>query len=204
MFYQCRMGENTMEDVMDKVNIRELIEFERYCRDYMHWDEMRTCYHDDAYVVVSWMKGGVDAFIEGSRKRPAPAKHKIFDTLVWKNGARAVVECITAIQIRCEVDGDTVDLSTHTRLHYRVEKRDGLWKIVTMDAVYEKDTMKSAFTDGTFHASREELARFRPTYANMMLRQVKYGGVPNGEMAGEDRPESVRKLYEESSRWLGI
>ena len=84
MFYQCRMGENTMEDVMDKVNIRELIEFERYCRDYMHWDEMRTCYHDDAYVVVSWMKGGVDAFIEGSRKRPAPAKHKIFDTLVWK------------------------------------------------------------------------------------------------------------------------
>ena len=50
----------------------------------MHWDEMRTCYHDDAYVVVSWMKGGVDAFIEGSRKRPAPAKHKIFDTLVWK------------------------------------------------------------------------------------------------------------------------
>ena len=100
------------------------------------------------------------------------------------------MECITAIQIRCEVDGDTVDLSTHTRLHYRVEKRDGLWKIVTMDAVYEKDTMKSAFTDGTFHASREELARFRPTYANMMLRQVKYGGVPNGEMAGEDRPRA--------------
>ena len=41
MFYQCKMGQNTLEDVVDKFNIRELIEFERYCRDYKLWDEMR-------------------------------------------------------------------------------------------------------------------------------------------------------------------
>ena len=27
MFYQCKMGQNTLEDVVDKFNIRELIEF---------------------------------------------------------------------------------------------------------------------------------------------------------------------------------
>lgn len=48
MFYQCKMGQNTLEDVVDKFNIRELIEFERYCRDYKLWDEMRPLYHDDA------------------------------------------------------------------------------------------------------------------------------------------------------------
>lgn len=202
MFYQYPMGKNTIQDVEDKANIRELIEFERYCRDYMHWEEMRGCYHDDAVITVSWMKGGPDEFTEKSRVRPAPAKHKIFNTLVWKNGARAIAECIVMIQIRCPLDGDIVDLSTHTRLHYRVEKRQGVWKICSMDAVYEKDTMRSAFTDGTFSADREELEKYRPTYANMMLRQVHYGGSPNGELAGEDRPESIEALYKESSAWL--
>ena len=70
MFYQCPMGQNSFEDVRDKANIRELIEFERYCRDYMHWDEMRACYHDDAEINVSWMKGGPDQFVDASRLRP--------------------------------------------------------------------------------------------------------------------------------------
>jgi len=38
----------------------------------------------------------------------------------------------------------------------------------------------------------------------MMMRQVRYGLTPNGELAGEDRPESVAELYEESSKWLGV
>ena len=202
MFYQYPMGKNTIQDVEDKQNIRELIEFERYCRDYMHWEEMRDCYHDDAIITVSWMKGGPDEFTAKSRVRPAPAKHKIFNTLVWKNGDRAIAECIVMIQIRCPLDGDIVDLSTHTRLHYRVEKREGVWKICSMDAIYEKDTMRSVFTDGTFSADRKELETYRPTYANMMLRQVHYGGNPNGDLAGEDRPESIEKLYRESSVWL--
>lgn len=207
MFYQAKMGQNTMEEMLDKANIRELIEFERYCRDYKLWDEMRSCYHDDATIVVSWMTGTPDEFVAGSKRMnasKAPAKHKVFDTIVWKNGSRAVAECITAIQIRCPLDGDTVDMSTHTRLHYRLEKRDGLWKIVSMEPIYEKDSMASIYADGTFRADREELASYRPTYANMMLRQVHYGLSPNGELAGEDRPESVAAIYEKSSAFLGV
>lgn len=207
MFYQCKMGENTLEDVIDKVNIRELIEFERYCRDYKLWDEMRRCYHDDATVVVSWMTGTPDEFVAGSKRMnasKAPAKHKVFDTIIWKNGKRAVAECITAIQIRCPMDDDIVDMSTHTRLHYCVEKRSGVWKIASIAPIYEKDSMRSMYTDGTFHASKAELDQYRPSYANMMMRQMRYGLVPNGELAGEDRPESVAALYEASSKWLGI
>ena len=114
MFYQCKMGQNTLEDVVDKFNIRELIEFERYCRDYKLWDEMRPLYHDDAKIVVSWMTGTPDEFVAGSKRMnasKAPAKHKVFDTVIWKNGNRAVAECITAIQIRCPMGDDTVDMS---------------------------------------------------------------------------------------------
>ena len=151
--------------------------------------------------------GTPDEFVAGSKRMnasKAPAKHKVFDTVIWKNGNRAVAECITAIQIRCPMGDDTVDMSTHTRLHYHVEKRDGVWKILSMAPIYEKDSMHSMYTDGTFHASKEELDQYRPSYANMMMRQVRYGLTPNGELAGEDRPESVAELYEESSKWLGV
>lgn len=207
MFYQCPMGQNTLEDVIDKANIREVIEYERYCRDYRLWEEMRKCYHDDAYIVVSWMSGNPDEFIEGSKRMnasKAPAKHKVFDTVIWKNGNRAVAECMTVITIRCPMEDDTVDMATYTRFHIRLEKRDGLWKILTFAPIYEKDSMRSMYTNGTFQASKEELAQYRPTYANMMLRQVRYGLTPNGELAGEDRPESIQAMYEESSQWLGI
>lgn len=207
MFYDAKMGQNTLEDIIDKVNIRELIEFERYCRDYKLWDQMRTCYHDDCTIVVSWMTGSPDEFVEGSKRMnasKAPAKHKVFDTIVWKNGNRAVAECITSIQIRCPLDGDTVDMATHTRLHYRLEKRGGIWKILSMEPIYEKDSMFSAYTDGTFKASREELEQYRPSYANMILRQVHYGLTPNEALAGEDKPETIAQIYQKSSEFLGI
>jgi len=207
MFFQAKMGQNSLEEMLDKANIRELIEFERYCRDYKLWDEMRGCYHDDATIVVSWMTGTPDEFVAGSKRMnasKAPAKHKVFDTVVWMNGDRAVAECITAIQIRCPLDGDTVDMSTHTRLHYRLEKRNGLWKILSMEPIYEKDSMVSMYPDGTFSVDHGELDSYRPSYAYMMLRQVHYGLSPNGELAGEDRPETVADVYEKSSKFLGV
>lgn len=207
MFYQSKMGQNTLEEMLDKANIRELIEFERYCRDYKLWDEMRKCYHDDATIIVSWMSGNPDEFVAGSKRMnasKAPAKHKVFNTVVWMNGNRAVAECITAIQIRCPLDGDTVDMSTHTRLHYRLEKREGVWKICSMEPIYEKDSMLSMYPNGPFTVDREELASYRASYGYMMLRQVHYGLSPNGELAGEDRPESVTAIYEKSSQFLGI
>jgi len=207
MFFQAKMGQNTMEEMLDKANIRELIEFERYCRDYKLWDEMRSCYHDDATIIVSWITGNPDEFVAGSKRMnasKAPAKHKVFNTVVWLNGNRAVAECISAIQIRCPLDGDTVDMSTHTRLHYQLEKRDGIWKICYMCGAHEKDMMRSAYANGTFTTTPEMLAPYRESYSNTMYRQVRYGGNPNPDLIGEDRPETVKAMYADSSEWLGL
>ena len=113
MFYECPMGANTPEDIVDKVNIREIVEYDRYCRDYNHYDEMRSLYYDDASVGVSWTKGGINNYVEGSKvnNAKAPAKHKIFDVIIWKHGNRAIAESIQSIQIRCPLEGDVVDLA---------------------------------------------------------------------------------------------
>ena len=205
MIFDCKMGNNTPEELRDKGNIRELVEYERYCRDYEHWEQMRACYFDDAQVCTSWTTANIDDFVEGSRRRAGiPPRHKIFNTIVWLNGNRACAECIAVIQIRCQLDGDTVDMTTHTRIHFRLEKRAGVWKICWMSGVYEKDTMHSAYANGKFTTTPELLSAYRPSYANMMYRQVRYGGHPNPDMAGEDRPETVEAMYRESSAWLGL
>lgn len=204
MFYQCLMGRNNTEDVMDKMNIRELIEFERYCMDYELWDEFRSCYFTDGFVTDCWTKGPIHAYMSAIHPTVIPARHKIFNTLVWKHGSKAVAECLAMYESRCAFDDDTVDLNAHVRFHYRLEQRDGLWKILSLTPIYEKDTMRSVYADGTFCPAREELDSLRSSYANVMLLQKKYGRVPDSGLPGEDRPETVTALYNETSQWFGI
>ena len=64
--------------------------------------------------------------------------------------------------------------------------------------------MRSAYANGKFTTTPEMLAQYRPSYANMMYRQIRFGGNPNPNMIGDDRPETVAAMYEESSKWLGI
>ena len=205
MIFDCKMGRNTLEELQDKENIRELVEYERYCRDYHHWDQMRACYHDDATVLTSWTTAKIDDFVEGSKKRAGiPPRHKIYNTIVWLNGNRACAECICMIQIRCQLDGDLGDMATYTRIHFRLEKREGIWKISYMCGAHEKDTMHSAYANGSFTTTPELLAPYRESYSNTMYRQVRYGGNPNPDLIGEDRPETVAAMYAESSEWLGV
>lgn len=204
MFFQCSMGQNTLKDVIDKMNIRELIEFERYCMDYGMWDMFQSCYSDDGQVTDCWIKGDISSYTNAARTAVIPVKHKIFDTLIWKNGRKAVAECLAMYESRCPFDEDVMDLSAHVRFHYRLEKQNGNWKILSVIPIYEKDTMGSMYADGSFRADRQELAAQRSSYANVMLLQRKYGRTPDDTLPGEDRPELVTALYEETSRWLGM
>jgi hypothetical protein len=208
-FYNIPMGQNTAEELVDKANIRELIEFERYCRDYEHFDEERTLYHDDAKIWTSWFDGDVDGFINASRenaKDKKPAKHKINNILVWLNGNKAIAECICTIQFRDTLGEELVDLHSYMRLHYRVEKNsEGIWRIRSFQGIHEKDTLASAFNDGRWAPPREEVQQYRPCFWNMMYRQHVFkpkGNIPQDDSVGEDIPEKVQALYKTSSDWI--
>jgi hypothetical protein len=205
------MGQNTIENLLDKGNIKELIEYERYCRDYEHFDVMRTLYFDDAQVWTSWYKGDAENFVKKSQetseaKGRNPSKHKISNILVWLNGNKAIAECICTIHIRDKMDDELIDLLSNVRLHYKVEKReDGIWKICAFQGIHERDTLSSAFNDGKWVAPREEVQKFRPSFWNQLYRHHAYqsmGNTPQDESVGEDKPELVKALYEESTRWL--
>lgn len=210
MFYELPMGNLCDAEMMDKARIRELIEFDRYCRDNGHFEQERQCWFEDGQVFASWFKGPVDEFlVKSSRKDKTPSTHKIYSIPVWLNGNRAVAECICVINFRTELEGELVDLNVWSRLHFRAEKRDGKWGLVYFEGIYERDRLDPAFGDSTFCIAREELKKFRSCNWNQCARLSIYNGDPFGgglkhadEWAGTDKPETVLRLYEESSNWV--
>ena len=56
------------QQALDKAAIRELVEFERYCRDNALWDEMKKCYTEDSHVKISWFEGTGHGFVDASSK----------------------------------------------------------------------------------------------------------------------------------------
>lgn len=99
-----------------------------------------------------------------------------------------------------------MDLQCWCRFHYRVEKREGKWGIVYFEGIYEKDRMDPVFQDTNVQISRDCLTGYRPINWNMAFRRTEFkGGVSDdSRWAGDDKPETIRKLYEESSRWMGL
>jgi len=204
------MGCQNSEEMVDKANIRELVETDRYCRDYGHFVQERACWFDDGQVYASWFKGPIDEFIEkSSRKDKSPSTHKICNVMVWLNGNRAIAECICKIGFRTNLGNEPVDLVVDSRLHFRAEKRDGKWGLVYFEGIYERDRLDPVFGDSTFAIPREELQQFRPCNWNQCYRLAKYnadpfgGGLQNADdWAGADKPETVERLYKESSEWI--
>lgn len=211
MFWELPMGNLSDEEMMAKMRIRELIETDRYCRDYGHFEKEATCWHDDGTVFATWFKGPIAEFLEKSgRPDKAPSAHRIFNIIIFLKGDRAIAECICALDYRFTLDNELLDLQVWSRLHYRVEKRSGKWGIVYFEGIYEKDHIAPVFCDSKWSIPREKLQEFRPNNWYQCYRLANgvdvFGkGLENADSwAGPDKPETIQRLYDESSKWIGM
>lgn len=129
------------EDMLEKFRVRELVEYERFCRDNALWDSMLACFAQDSRVEISWYQGSGQGFVEASKKMKAKAPHKLNNTLVWLNGTHAASVTMGSIHIRRRMGGTWVDLVSQVRFLYTARKEQGVWKIVTMNCIYEQDSL---------------------------------------------------------------
>ena len=136
------------EDMLEKFRVRELVEYERFCRDNALWDSMLACFAQDSRVEISWYQGSGQGFVEASKKMKAKAPHKLNNTLVWLNGTHAASVTMGSIHIRRRMGGTWVDLVSQVRFLYTARKEQGVWKIVTMNCIYEQDSGRAT---GTWH-----------------------------------------------------
>lgn len=189
---------SSTEEMLNKFAIQELIEFERFCRDNALWNQMRDCYAEDSYVNISWYKGDGRGFVQKSSEMITKAVHRLNNTLVWVNDTRAVAVCMANIQSRKSWEQGEMDLSTNVKMVYRVTRDTSMrWRISRLDVIYEKDSLIPAYP-----SNRKPDFHFRSSYANLAQTLEKEGYRIDPNLPGEDRPDLVSDLINNTSNWL--
>jgi len=193
---------SSQQDIIDKFSVKELIEFERFCRDNANWDEMEKCFAKDSKVIISWFQGSGGEFVEASRKMKGRAPHKIYNTEIWINHGKAVAIMMATIQSRSDIGGYPLELWSDAKIVFRVQKNDEQWYIKSMECIYEKDSLVPVYPNSRATLDTDELSNFRESYACLSYVLSKNGYEINGDLPGLDRPELVEKLYKEADEWL--
>jgi len=194
-------------DAADLAAISQLVLSERESRDLGWWKRMKSCFHPDSRVRLSWFDGSGEDFVKGSidmAARGMKAKHRIAPPVVRVCGDRGVASLSAIIDIPAVVKGVEVQLSSYARFLYRVERRGGAWGIVFFDAVYVRDELVPAIPGEAVPVSAAELAPYRKSYRMLCFLLSLTGYAPSQDLAGDDLPETAAALSAEIYDWADI
>ena len=160
-----------------------------YSRDLGEWEGLRACFHPEATITVSWYSGPASGFVERSmamtqERRPEErTKHLLGNMRAEVAGTRAVLEADTVITVREFIDGHLFDFASNARFYHLMEKREGVWRILEANCIYEKDRLDPV-VPGSVPASfydQIDLTGVESGFAFMRLRQTKKGrAIPAG------------------------
>ena len=67
--------------------------------------------------------------------------HQMFSPVVHVRDDKAHMEAPTTVRSSIVVDEVRGDIFCHTRLNYRLERRGGEWRILSLDPIYEHTTL---------------------------------------------------------------
>lgn len=143
-------------------------------RDLGQWERLRDLFHPDGEIEVTWFEGKASDFVDGSIRMGASdlsAKHLIGTPVVTFNGGKAIVETNAVIV----ADNARLGLgcSNHNRFYDLVEKRDGIWKIVKRQSIYDMGSF--TFPDGLVPIDKAVLANYPRAYAPLAYLLEKSG-----------------------------
>ena len=200
MSVSCRQAEGTDDyDAVENLIIGERMY--RAAGNSLH----RDCFWDDATIRTSWQSGGVGTFvgqtsIETRRdlimvnRSPAP--------LIHINGDRAFVEFPSTTIRGVKIGQEDAILHSYMRLLYKVEKREGEWRILELVSLNEGDELAPAIPGTDLHIDVDLAKSLRPSYRWLAYSRIAAGGQESDDLPGTDRPEDVGRLYTEFNNWL--
>ncbi|MFE0252692.1 hypothetical protein [Streptomyces sp. NPDC059010] len=112
------------------------------------------------------------------------AVHRLGPQTVRIDRDRALVELPLVIERRIDVglDGVEADIASACRSQYRAQYgADGVWRIVRITSIYEKDSLTPALPNTRLDIDPQ---------------------VRRGYQVGDDRPEAVQAQYRNEMTWL--
>ncbi len=188
----------------DRREIAEVVQNWAIWRDAGDWERFRTVWHDDGWMSATWLQGPAGQFIEVSRAgfdKGVNILHFLGGISVDVKGSRAISQCKMTINQRAPVAGVLVDAVCTGRFYDFFEKRNGAWKIVRRQPIYEKDRLDPLDPQSGLVLEPKLLMCFPEGYRHLAYLQTKLGFKIKMDMPQLKGPV-VQALYARGKLWL--
>ena len=169
-------------------------------RDLAEWDQLLELFHDDGTIEVTWFEGLFSEFVKGSQKMGNSGfstKHVIGSPVITFNGDRAIVET-NAIII-----GENASLGLgcngHNRFYDLVEKRDGVWRIVKRQSIYDMGNF--TFPVGVVDIDQATVGKYPREYAALAYLLEK-SGFPVKRVFATKFSQQEQEMKAKGKQWL--
>ncbi len=192
-------------DIVDRLEIRDLIENWAIWRDAGDWDRFRTVWHDDGVMMATWFQGPASEFIRVTQEgwaKGVSILHFLGGTSVDLAGDRAIAQTKMTISQRGDVESVLCDVVCTGRFYDFVEKRKGRWGVVLRQPIYEKDRVDPVDPAARLVIDQSKLAEFPKGYRHLAYIQTQIGYTVKRDMPQLTGPE-VEALYARGKGWLG-
>ena len=190
--------------IFDRLAIRDLIENWVLWRDAGEWDQFRTVWHDDGYMMATWFQGPATDFIVKSAEafaRGARAQHFLGGTSIAIAGTRAIAQTKMTIATRGPIESVLCDVVCTGRFYDFLEKRQQRWGLVLRQPIYEKDRIDPVDPAETPQLDKQLLASFPEGYRHLAYQQTRQGFKVKPDMPGPAGP-GLDALYARGAAWL--
>lgn len=196
-----------LQRLLERSEIFDLVRLERFYRDQRDWDGLLGCYLKHAPVRTTWFAGGIEDFVEASRRKmsgpgASAAKHWIFPTVLRITGERALVESPAAIFDRLTFDGVEFDSFQYCRFVSRLVRNAAGWRLASFEGIYQRDHLRSVNPAEPLPVDWDAIKTLRPSYKFLAYTQLRRGYQVDPELLGDDRPDLLTAFYAREQRWL--
>ncbi|WCM25009.1 nuclear transport factor 2 family protein [Sphingomonas sp. QA11] len=195
---------STLEDIVDRSAIRDLLENWVVLRDAGDWDRFSDLWHPDGRMNATWFSATAPEFIAGCRRMfdaSVIGLHALGGSSIEIVGQRAVAQTKMQILQRGKLDGVDVDVTCHGRFMDALEVLDGRWRLLLRQPVYEIDRIDTVRPDARLELDDEILNGFPIGYRHLAYLQTKMGFDVSRDLPGTRGPE-IAALDERLQRWL--
>jgi hypothetical protein len=193
-----------MEDLLDRLAIREVVEKWAVWRDAGDWERFATVWAPQGRMMATWFQGSAEEFIEASRAgfdRGVRILHFLGGSQIDVVGTRAVAQTKMTISQRGSLRGVECDVVCTGRFYDLFERVRGRWVIVLRQPIYEIDRLRPVDPAASLTLDGSLLAAFPVGYRHLAYLQTQLGYQVKPDMPGLTGPE-VRALYARGASWL--